>query len=106
MLKKVLKVYNNESYAMTICQDSHPKSPPRSRAGIFTDEKNTELTFMSYLGTSSGPQPTDHRKELLNDVTEQSTRGFCERFIFSPTQDMLAVASWDKKKVRIYDIDL
>ena len=62
---------------------------------------------MSYLGTSSGPTTATAAtgKELLNDVTVSNPpEDSVSDLSFSPTQDMLAVASWDKK-VRIYDID-
>ena len=66
---------------------------------------------MSFLGSSSTGTSTTATssavtgQELLNDITiNNPPEDSIEDISFSPQQDLLAVASWDKK-VRIYEID-
>ncbi|WLF80064.1 RNA export factor gle2 [Lodderomyces elongisporus] len=63
---------------------------------------------MSFLTASSAPTSTTSAatgQELMNDITiNNGPEDSIEDISFSPQQDLLAVASWDKK-VRIYEID-
>ncbi|KAG7666075.1 GLE2 [[Candida] subhashii] len=63
---------------------------------------------MSFLGastTSSSSSSASTGQELINDITiNNAPEDSITDLSFSPQQDLLAVASWDKK-VRIYEID-
>lgn len=62
---------------------------------------------MSFLGSSAstGTTSASNGQELLNDITvNYPPEDSISDLSFSPQQDLLAAASWDKK-VRIYEID-
>lgn len=68
------------------------------------------LPIMSFLGSAATTSTTSASsavtgQELLNDITiNNPPEDSIEDLSFSPQQDLLAVASWDKK-VRIYEVD-
>lgn len=63
---------------------------------------------MSFLGTSAGTNSSSsasNGQELINDITVSNPpEDSISDLSFSPQQDLLAAASWDKK-IRIYEID-
>lgn len=60
---------------------------------------------MSFYKSNTTSAPASTGQELMNDITVNNPpEDSISDMSFSPTQDLLSVASWDKK-VRIYEID-
>lgn len=63
------------------------------------------MSFASAAPLITNPTSAANGQELVNDITiNNGPEDTISDLAFSPQQDLLAVASWDKK-VRIYDID-
>lgn len=77
-----------------------------SHFALCTSHSPKPLPNMSAFGSSlAAPTSAATGNELINDITvNNGPEDSVADLAFSPLQDMLAVASWDKK-VRIYDID-
>lgn len=63
------------------------------------------MSFLNSSPSTSSASSTATGQELVNDIlVNNPPEDSIEDISFSPQQDLLAVASWDKK-VRIYEID-
>lgn len=63
------------------------------------------MSFITNSNASSTPTSAATGQELISDITiDNGPEDSITDLAFSPQQDILAVASWDKK-VRIYEID-